>query len=95
MPNAILVFFPGLNHVEALSRLDLALPHVRKSLAGVGESRNLRRLQIARTRQRAAHPALRRAALTRRGRQRNSFCVGQGRLSCVRGCEHSRCPRRK
>ena len=37
IPNATFVSFPGLNHVEALYRLDLVLPHVRRFLAQVGE----------------------------------------------------------
>lgn len=32
MPNAKLVNFPGLNHVEACNRIDLVLPHITKFL---------------------------------------------------------------
>ena len=38
MPNATFVSFPGLNHIEALYRLELVLPHIRRFLAEVGES---------------------------------------------------------
>ena len=38
IPNAAFVSFPGLDHLEALSRLDLVLPHVRRFLAGMEQS---------------------------------------------------------
>ena len=37
MPNATLVSFPGLDHIEAIFRSDLVVPHVKKFLAEVGE----------------------------------------------------------
>ena len=36
MPNATLVSLPGLDHIEALYRLDLVVPHIRKFLTKVG-----------------------------------------------------------
>ena len=36
MPNAVFVSLPGLDHIEALNRTDLVLPHVREFLAQVG-----------------------------------------------------------
>jgi pimeloyl-ACP methyl ester carboxylesterase len=35
MPNATLVWLPGLNHVDGIVRSDLVLPHARAFLAGV------------------------------------------------------------
>jgi pimeloyl-ACP methyl ester carboxylesterase len=35
--NATFVSFPGLDHIEAIFRTDLLVPHIRKFLAGVGE----------------------------------------------------------
>lgn len=37
MPNAVFVSLHGLDHVEALHRTDLVLPHVVKFLAELGE----------------------------------------------------------
>ena len=37
MPNVTLVSFPGLDHIQALYRSDLAVPHVRTFLAELGE----------------------------------------------------------
>ena len=37
MPNVTYVSFPGLDHLEAMCRADIVVPHVRKFLAEVGE----------------------------------------------------------
>jgi pimeloyl-ACP methyl ester carboxylesterase len=37
LPNATFASLPGLNHIEAIYRIDLVLPHIHRFLAAVGE----------------------------------------------------------